>query len=725
MDNRDYFRKSEVNYASKFKNESGDAPKVIRAGAQQSAARPGYPSPAPAPAPEYYAYRDPARADANTQLMVLQSEISRLREEISRQNQRNELREEIARLKEELRDKDRERRSTPAVSSEAELSAAERELGSLIAELKREPEPFREPEEPREDMRGFAEFAKPAPAPAEEPEKSAEPSADYGELMEKLDSVKADFAEQLRAETDGLFARLKEINAGGESIIDTPSIMQSTLLDEIMDLKRALDENSVTKDYLNESVDRILEQFKSFLGEAEDRKQENDREREQYVATQFSLLYEMLAFNFETNSELIEESKESIEEKIKSLDAGIGRNSSAAAELVIKLTQIISLLGIELKKGQDVVAEVRKQLDARFEKNEREILTEIENLNVRLANLKSFESAADGVDMLVSMGFDKLSELLKEKKAKKIFTLKQWKDSLHAKKSIDILLLANYIKEKALLLGDYDLLVADVEALKRIVKNGVASPVSADLMEGILELPLDMLLDFNYLTKHFTIDRQELSYDSEKILEKIGSLKSELTNLKQNHQALFEGIAGSIREISAAVDNGAKAEDLERINERMEKALPEMLAVLQTRIVEGIKDNILDKNETKVRLENLSFELSKLTEFSEISSILYDFKREVEDAIEGNIHEFGGQVKKDVEHLAGKVESSLENNEIAVEVAKLAQNVAVSPNFDQTMVLEEIEKLKKEVSALREALSPTELRVPSELPSEAAFSENK
>ena len=41
------------------------------------------------------------------------------------------------------------------------------------------------------------------------------------------------------------------------------------------------------------------------------------------------------------------------------------------------------------------------------------------------------------------------------------------------------------------------------------------------------------------------------------------------------------------------------------------------------------------------------------------------------------------------------------------------------------MVLEEIEKLKKEVSALREALSPTELRVPSELPSEAAFSENK
>lgn len=723
MDNRDYFRKSEVNYASKFKNESGDAPKVIRAGAQQSAARPGYPS--PAPAPEYYAYRDPARADANTQLMVLQSEISRLREEISRQNQRNELREEIARLKEELRDKDRERRSTPAVSSEAELSAAERELGSLIAELKREPEPFREPEEPREDMRGFAEFAKPAPAPAEEPEKSAEPSADYGELIEKIDSVKADFAEQLRAETDGLFARLKETNAGGESIIDTPSIMQSTLLDEIMDLKRALDENSVTKDYLNESVDRILEQFKSFLGEAEDRKQENDREREQYVATQFSLLYEMLAFNFETNSELIEESKESIEEKIKSLDAGIGRNSSAAAELVIKLTQIISLLGIELKKGQDVVAEVRKQLDARFEKNEREILTEIENLNVRLANLKSFESAADGVDMLVSMGFDKLSELLKEKKAKKIFTLKQWKDSLHAKKSIDILLLANYIKEKALLLGDYDLLVADVEALKRIVKNGVESPVSADLMEGILELPLDMLLDFNYLTKHFTIDRQELSYDSEKILERIGSLKSELTNLKHNHQALFEGIAGSIREISAAVDNGAKAEDLERINERMEKALPEMLAVLQTRIVEGIKDNILDKNETKVRLENLSFELSKLTEFSEISSILYDFKREVEDAIEGNIHEFGGQVKKDVEHLAGKVESSLENNEIAVEVAKLAQNVAVSPNFDQTMVLEEIEKLKKEVSALREALSPTELRVPSELPSEAAFSENK
>ena len=106
--------------------------------------------------------------------------------------------------------------------------------------------------------------------------------------MEKLDSVKADFAEQLRADTDGLFARLKETNAGGESIIDTPSIMQSTLLDEIMDLKRALDENSVTKDYLNESVDRILEQFKSFLGEAEDRKQENDREREQYVATQFS-----------------------------------------------------------------------------------------------------------------------------------------------------------------------------------------------------------------------------------------------------------------------------------------------------------------------------------------------------------------------------------------------------------------------------------------------------
>lgn len=723
MDNRDYFRKSEVNYASKFKNESGDAPKVIRAGAQQSA-RPGYPSPAPAPAPEYYAYRDPSRADANTQLMVLQSEISRLREEISRQNQRNELREEIARLKEELRDRDRERRSSPSVSSEAELSAAERELGSLIAELKREPEPFREPEEPKEDVRGFAEFAK--AAPAEEPEKSAEPSADYGELMEKLDSVKADFAEKLRAETDGLLARLKETGAGGESIIDTPSIMQSTLLDEIMDLKRALDENSVTKDYLNESVDRILEQFKSFLGEAEDRKQENDREREQYVATQFSLLYEMLAFNFETNSELIEESKESIEEKIKSLDAGIGRNSSAAAELVIKLTQIISLLGIELKKGQDVVAEVRKQLDARFERNEREILAEIENLNVRLANLKSFESAADGVDMLVSMGFDKLAELLKEKKAKKIFTLKQWKDSLHAKKSIDIVLLANYIKEKALLLGDYDLLVADVESLKRIVKNGVESPVSADLMEGILELPLDMLLDFNYLTKHFTVDRQELSYDSEKILERIGSLQRELTNLKQNHQTLFEGIAGSIREISAAVDNGARAEDLERINERMEKALPEMLAVLQSRIVEGIKDNVLDKNETKVRLENLSFELSKLTEFSEISSILYDFKREVEDAIEGNIHEFGGQVKKDVEHLAGKVESSLENNEIAVEVAKLAQNVAVSPNFDQTMVLEEIEKLKKEVSALREALSPSELRVPSDLPSEAAaFSENK
>lgn len=724
MDNRDYYRKNEVNYASKFKNDSSDAPKVIRAGAQT--ARPGYPS--PAPAPNLYGYRETGSADANAQLMVLQAEISRLREEIARQNQRSELREEIARLKEELRSADRDRRPAPA--PEADLAAAERELSNLITELRREPEPFRESDIPAEDVRGFTEFAKPAEAPREETPREDNPaqeekSAGYGEIMEKLESVKEDFAEKLRAETDDLVARLKENGSSGENIIDTSSIMQSTLLDEIMDLKRALDENSVTKDYLNESVDRILEQFRSFIGESEDRKQENDREREQYVATQFSLLYEMLAYNFETNSELIEQSRDSIEEKIRSLDAGIGRNASAAAELVIKLTQIISMLGIELKKGQDVIAEVRRELDARFERNEREILAEIENLNVRLASLRSFESAADGVDMLVSMGFDKLSELLTEKKAKQIFSLKQNKDALHAKKSIDIVLLAGYIKEKALLLGDYDLLVADVQNLKRIVAAGVESPVSADLMESILELPLDLLLDFNYLTKNFTVDRQELSYDSEKILERIGSLRQELANLRQNHQALFDSIAGSIREISAAVESGAKAEDLERINERMEKVLPEMLTALRSSIVEGIKENVLDKNETKVRLENLSFELSKLTEFSEISSILYDFKREVEDAIEGNFHEFGGKVGEEVGRLAGKVESSLENNEIAVEVAKLAQNVAVSPNFDQTMVLEEIEKLKKEVAALREALSPSEMLRPAESAEAAAYSENK
>ena len=720
MENKDYYKKnSEVNYASKFKNDSDDAPKVIRGGAQS--ARPVYsvpPMQPPRPVQQdYYTYRETGR-DSGAQLMYLQNEIVRLREELNRQNQRNDLRDEIARLKEELREKEPERR---APMSDSELSAAEREIGSLIAELKRETDAYR-PEESREDVRSFADFSRtdsePVPEPPSEPlTKEDAPSypdeyaflsaraseTDLHELLEQIHSVKTELAEQFRTQTESLLEKLKETPAqeSGESIFDTSSIMQSTLLDEIMELKKAVDENSVTKDDLSSSIDRVAERVKTYL----DEKEASEKERQEYVSTQFSMLCEMLAYNFETNSGLIQETRQALEDRITALDANIGNSASAASELVIKLTQIISVLGIDLQEGQDVIGEVRKSLDARFSGNERLLSEEIERLNLRLSDVRASDPAASGLDLVVSLGFDRVAELLDGDKAKRIFDLKEIKDRLQTKTEADVPLLAQYIKGKALLLQDYDLLVADVKALKSIATTDPASEESLGKMRGILEVPANRLVDPGAVSERLAADRRTLEGDSAKILSRIESLQHDLKNLKQNHEALFEGIASSIREISAAVDGGAKAEDLERINERMEKSLPKMLSLLQSQIVEGIKDNVLDKNETKVRLENLSAELSKLTDFSEISSILYDFKREVEDTIEGNVHQFGAQVAGQVDQIASKVETSLENNEIAVEVAKLAQNVAVSPNFDQSAVLEEIEHLKHEITALRKTLS--------------------